>query len=148
MLFYDRMEQGMKKVGIMTILIGFCCMLVCAGCSAINSVTSIVLLDSQEEIVVEVGKFNYDDYKFSVNYSNGTKKEIVLTEDMISDYDKLKLYQVGKQTITIKYENFSYEMNITVQRTSLDDIVFEDKTVVYTGESVVMEIEGGGIHSF
>lgn len=117
-------------------------MLVCAGCSVIISVTSIVLLNTEDAIVVEVGKFNYDDYKFNVTYSNGTSKQITLAQDMIDDYDKLKLYQVGEQTITVKYENFSYDMKITVKRASLDDVEFNDKVVTYTGESVTMEVEG------
>lgn len=133
----------MKKTCIfMLFLISVSCTLIFAGCSMVNSVKSISFLDNGEEIVIEIGKFDYDNYKINVSYSDGKTEEITLTEDMVSAYDKLKFYQVGEQLINIKYYNCSCEIKICVQRKSLNELVFEDKMVVYTGNPVVMEVEG------
>lgn len=137
------MEILMKKNCLfVTLFMTICCLLVFAGCSAKATVKSICVVSDNETTIIELGKFNYDDYKIKVNYSNGESKEIVISEDMISMYDKLKFYQVGDQTITINYSNCSCDMKITVKRASLDDVVFEDKTVVYTGNPFVMEVSG------
>lgn len=132
----------MKKTFVfITFLISMCCMVVFAGCAFDNSVKSISF-SSGETVVVELGKFDYDDYKIKVSYSSGKEEEIDLTEDMISSYDKLKFYQIGEQTITITYKNCSCKMKIDVKRAGLDNVAFEDKTVVYNGQSFAMEVEG------
>lgn len=117
-------------------------MFVFAGCSFSDSVKSITVLGYNEAIVVEIGKFDYNNYKIAVNYANGSYEEVDLTEEMISSYDQLKFYQVGEQTINITYKNCSCEVKLNVQRIKLDNIIFEDKTVVYTGNSYTLEVEG------
>lgn len=133
----------MKKACLfLSMLINICCMFIFAGCSANSSIKSISFSDTGEAVVIELGKFNYDDYKININYSNGKSEEMTLTEDMISLNDKLKFYQVGDQTITITYKNFNCEMKFKVQRAKLNNIEFEDKTVVYNGNPYTMEVQG------
>lgn len=134
----------MKKTYLfITSLMSLCCILVFAGCSMDNSIKSINFLGGSEELVVEVGKFNYEDYKIAVNYSNGDVEQVALTEEMFSAYDKLKFYQIGKHTIEINYKNRSCELKINVQRVNLDDLVsFEDKEVVYNGKPYEINVEG------
>lgn len=133
----------MKKAGLfVTLLLSACCTFIFAGCSAKDRVSAVRLSGGNQSIVVEVGKFDFDDYKVVVSHASGAAEEIALTEDMISPQDRLKLYQVGKQTISIVYKNCSCQVQIIVERLNFDDISFDDKTVVYTGETFVMEVQG------
>lgn len=115
-----------KRWVIFTIFINVCLLLFLSSCRVSGSVKSISLKSDEEVISVETGKFNYSDYTLEVTYSNKIE-EVTLTEDMIKDYDKLKLYQVGSQTITITYQRVSCEVNVIVTRATLSDIVFESK---------------------
>lgn len=130
-----------KRWVIFTIFINVCLLLFLSSCRVSGSVKSISLKSDEEVISVETGKFNYSDYTLEVTYSNKIE-EVTLTEDMIKDYDKLKLYQVGSQTITITYQRVSCEVNVIVTRATLSDIVFESKTATYTGSAITMEVEG------
>ena len=134
----------MKKTNLLlTLFISVCCAFLFAGCTSGGSVKSINIANNDEAITVQLGQFNYDDYVVVVNYSNGKTEEISLTEDMVDTYEKLKFYQVGEQTIKITYKNRSCDMKVNVVRTSLNDIIhFNDKTVVYTGQPITMEVEG------
>lgn len=133
----------MKKPCLfITFLISVFCLFVFTGCSITNSVKSISLVGGEEVIVIDPGKFNYDDYKILVSYSNGNTEELALNEEMISAYEKLKFYQIGEQVVNISYRNRSCEMKIKVQRTNLDDLVLESKTVTYTGKPYTMQVQG------
>lgn len=131
-----------KSCVLMVLLINICCLFIFASCSTNNFVKSISFQNNNEIVTIEIGKFNYDDYKITANYSDGNKEEITLTEEMISAYDKLKFYKVGEQTIKITYKNCNCEIKINVQRANLDNLVFESKTVVYTGKPFTMEVQG------
>lgn len=133
----------MKKICLFTTLfICVLCTFAFVGCSMGKTVKSIEFIDNGEEIVIELGKFNYDDYKINVKYSNGKSEEVTLTEEMISTYDKLKFYQVGEQEINVIYKNKKCKISVTVKRSNLDGVVLESKTVVYTGKPFVMEVQG------
>lgn len=132
-----------KKNLFITVLIGICCLLLFACCAGDASVTSISVPGNEEAITVEMGQFNYDDYKIAVKYSNDETEEMALTEEMISVYERLKFYRVGEQIIKITYKNRSCDMKINVVRAKLDErIQLKDKTVVYTGQPVTLEVEG------
>lgn len=91
---------------------------------------------------IKVGEFPYENYSIKVSRSSGSDETLALTEEMFADGELLKLYQEGEQTLTIKYGGATCEIKVIIQRKSLDDLTFSDKTVVYTGEEIVMEIDG------
>lgn len=130
-----------KKCLFATIFLSICCAFIFAGCSFGNPVKSIGFLN-ENEIVIEIGKFDYNDYKILVTYTNGKTEELTLTEDMISTYEKLKFYQEGQQTVNIEYMGRSCKMQINVKRATLENIVLKNKTVTYSGEPYKMEVEG------
>lgn len=134
----------MKKTNLLlTLFISICCVFLLTGCTGGGWIKSISISNNDEAITVQLGQFNCEDYTVVVNYSDGRKEEISLTEDMIDTYERLKFYQVGEHTLKVTYKNRSCDMKVNVVRTSLDDILrFDDKTVVYTGQPVTLEVEG------
>lgn len=127
---------------ILLIMVGICCVLTFAGCTFSDSIKSISFSAGEQAVSVEIGKFNFEDYSITLAYKNGKTKDIPLEEDMISEYDKLKFYQVGLHTLTISYRNCKCEMKIDVKRNGLENLVFEDKKVTYDGKEHSLEVEG------
>lgn len=134
----------MKRTALSIIFfIGICCLFLFAGCAGNASVTSVSIKNNEDAIGVEMGQFNYGDYTVVVKYSDNTTEEVPLTEEMVPVYERLKFYRVGKQVVKVTYKNRSCEMLINVVRASLDKrIELKDKTAVYTGQPVALEVEG------
>ncbi len=98
---------------------------------------------AETPLEIKVGKFSYGEYTLSVTYDDGAKETIPLTEDMISETDKLKFYQEGKSEITIVYEGVDISIAINVSRNVFaDNVQLKDFTATYTGEPYVIEVEG------
>lgn len=132
-----------KTVLSIMFFIGICCVFLFAGCSGGAFIKSIDIANDDETINIELGKFNYDDYTIIVKYFNGKTEEISLTEDMISAYERLKFYQTGEQTVKITYKNRSCNIKINVVRASLSNLIeLKNKSAVYTGQPVIVEVEG------
>lgn len=105
----------------------------------IEKLTSIEV--SSNNNVVYIGNFNYKDYKLILSYDSGRTEEVELTEDMISDVDKLKLYTEGNQDIKITYKEKETIFNVNVKRNNFEGVVFDDVETVYTGQDVVMTVK-------
>ena len=90
-----------------------------------------------------MGRFSYDGYIVVITYDNGDTEELPLTEDMISETDKLKFYQEGNGEITITHEGVSTPVLISVSRNVFPDSVqLNGVSVIYTGEPITVEVEG------
>ena len=130
---------------LITLILIVCGMLFFVACKSNRVVQEIALNDYSAEtpLEIKVGKFSYSEYSLTVTYDNGESEIVPLTEEMISETDKLKFYQEGKSEITITYEDVSVSVAIQVQRNVFEDNVqLNDVNVTYTGEPYVIEVEG------
>ena len=134
-----------KKLIIAVIVIA--CLVVAAVTALMTFIkektqVTYTIAGSEQSIEIEPGEFPYGDYKLTVTHDSGAKEEVVLTEDMILEDEKIKLYRLGEQKITVTYKGASCEISVNVKYKSLDHITLSDKTVTYTGEPIVMSVEG------
>lgn len=97
---------------------------------------------SEQMVEIEPGEFPYGEYKLIVTYASGETEEIPLTEDMIPEEEKIKLYRRGKQKIAVFYNGAKCEISVNVKYKSLEHVQLKDKTVVYTGQPFSMVTEG------
>ncbi|MGN1060300.1 MAG: MBG domain-containing protein [Candidatus Coproplasma sp.] len=118
--------------------------LVWAACSQQDNVRSISVrgYDAENPPVVDMGNFDYGNYDLDVTYNTGKTEILTLTEDMVSESDKLKFYKDGSQTLSINLGGASCEFTVVVQRNSFSNLTLPDVTEVYTGKPVTVEISG------
>ena len=129
----------------MTIVLICCGMLLFAACKEERVAQSIALNEYSAETPLELGMgaFLYGKYTVTVTYDNGETETVALTEDMISEVDKLKFYYEGKNEITITYKGVSTPVSINVVRNEFsDNVQLNDVTKTYTGEAFTVEVEG------
>lgn len=134
-----------KKLIIAVIVIA--CLVVAAVTALMTFIkektqVTYTIAGSEQSIEIEPGEFPYGDYKLTVTHDSGATEEVSLTEDMILEDEKIKLYRLGEQKITVTYKGASCEISVNVKYKSLDHITLSDKTVTYTGEPIVMSVEG------
>lgn len=137
----------MKKLRLFMFLtlITILTLLALSGCKNEDSVESISFKDHDptSAIEIEVGNFDYNAYTVVVVYESGSTEEIALTEEMISEEDLFKLYQVGEHDIAINYGNKQYSFKVSVKRNSFKDLRFPENNVfVYNGEPHTVEVDG------
>ena len=85
-----------------------------AGCTSGNEVVGIKMTDT-ETISVYYGNFSSNGIKVDVQLRNGTTRTIDLTDDMISDVERLKFFKMGEQSIEVNYrEKFTTTMPVNV----------------------------------
>ena len=134
----------LKKLWLTMLLI--CCFLfIFAGCKNNRVEESISLkgYSADAPLKVGIGKFSCAGRTILVTYTNGETEEIPLTEDMMSETDKLKFYQGGKNEITITYKALTTSIQIEVLRNQFSDTVqLQDFTATYTGETFTVEVAG------
>lgn len=141
------MEEKMKKTRIIlicTVVIAIACMIF-AGCSKTEQISSIALKDNDPNSAIELqmGKFDYGAYTLVVNYDSGSVVEVALSEDMISELDRLKFYQPGDHTITISHGGKSCELKISVKRNTFGELCFPENNVfTYDGSEHKVEVVG------
>lgn len=137
----------MKKTRIIlicTLAIAIACVIL-AGCSKTEKITSIALkdYDAESAIEIQIGKFDYSAHTLVVNYDSGSVVEVALSEDMISELDRLKFYQPGDHTITISHGGKSCEFKISVKRNTFGEISFPENNVfTYDGSEHKVEVMG------
>jgi hypothetical protein len=141
------MEEKMKKTGIIlicTVALAFACVIF-AGCSRTEKISSIGIKgqNADDAIEFQIGNFDYEAYTLVVNYDSGSVVEVALSEDMISELDRLKFYQPGDHTITVSHGGTSCELKISVKRNTFGELRFPENTVfTYDGSEHKVEIEG------
>lgn len=137
----------MKKARILFIsalIAVFACILL-VGCSKTEKISSVELKDTNQDTVIEtqIGRFDFDAYTLVVSYDSGSTKEVTLTEDMISELDRLKLYQAGEHVITVSYGGKTCEVKISVKRNVFGSLNFPENNVfTYDGKEHTVELEG------
>lgn len=137
--------MNIKKIFIAAFLVCCCLFLITAGCNKTNGISSIALKDYSDQAPVEiaVGGFCFSNYVVIVTHDNGKVTEIPLTEDMISETDKLKFYQEGEQEVGVNYMGASTTIKVNVVRKQFaSDVTFSDLTVTYTGEVFSIQVQG------
>ena len=75
-----------------------------SGCDAGAEITGIHMTNP-ETISVYYGNFSYEGIGVTVDFRNGSTKDIALTEDMISEVEKLKFFQVGDQKVEVVFRS-------------------------------------------
>ena len=129
----------------LTIILICCTALFFVACQEERLATSISLNEYTAENPLEftMGNFAYDNYTVTLTYDDGETEELALTEEMISETDKLKFYQEGKNTITISYNGAETSIVINVLRNKFsDNIVLNDFTATYNGTPYTVEVVG------
>lgn len=110
-----------------------------------DKISSISLKDHDSSSVIEValGDFDCDQYTVVVSYESGSTEEIALTEDMITETDLFKLYQIGDHEITICYGNQEYRFQVSVKRATFGALSFPENNVfTYDGKAHTVEVDG------
>ncbi len=70
-------------------------------------------------------------------------KEIALEKDMLTSDSLLAFYKEGKEEITVTYQNITKKVEINVVRRTFDSSVnLSDKTYEYTGEPIIVTVDG------
>ena len=134
----------LKKLWITMILIA-CSLLCFAACKEDRVAQSISLNGYSAETPLEfkMGAGSFNGYTVTVTYDNGDTEEVALTEDMISETDKLKFYHEGESEISITYQGISVPVAIKVSRNVFPDSVqLNDFTKEYDGKVYTVEVEG------
>ncbi len=99
-----------------------CAIFALSACKNISAIQSIEI-KGDEEIVVPMGEFSYEDKTVIINYANGTTEEIALSEDMIPEIERLKFFKYGDQEVKVVYDNrYATTMKIKVVRKTFEDI--------------------------
>lgn len=104
----------MKKGKITTIATGLALStsMLFAGCLGGEATITGHYFDGKEENYLVYDNFSYENLKLKLKMSDGTTKEITITEDMIEELPDLSTK--GEKVLKIKYEGRIYEMNFTV----------------------------------
>ena len=93
-------------------------LLILVGCKKEDVISHVALKDNDQNTAIElaVGEFDCSAYTLVVTYESGNTEEIPVTEDMIPDTDKVKLYQIGDHDITVSYGEYEYTFKVSVKR--------------------------------
>ena len=137
----------MKKLRLFMFLalITMLTLLALSGCKKEDGVASISFKDHDPTtaIEMEVGDFDYNAYTVVVVYKSGTTEEIPLTEEMVTETDLFKLYQVGEHDIAVNYGGSQYTFKVSVKRNSFGELTFPENNVfTYNGEAHTVEVDG------
>lgn len=128
----------MKKIRLIFTLVLIACFALFAGCKDTpvnpNPDPDNVDWDSKEVLDVspvqetfnkeyEYDEFTLDLLKIHIEYTDGTTRDISITEEMLSDEDLAKLTRIGKPRIEVVYnDEFSFKAVVTlVDSSRLDE---------------------------
>ena len=76
--------------------------------------------------------YEYDEFELSmlkihIEYTDGTSRDIPVTEDMLDESDLKKLKNIGKPRITIYYDAFDFQINVRlIDSSRLDEDLNKD----------------------
>lgn len=113
----------------------------CVGCEKGKFVQSIEFATNQTVNIYEDG-FRFSDYTVSVNYTDGTSRDIPLTEDMISPSEQVKLHKCGEWTVEINYLGLTTSFNVKVSKAVIEDFfILKDTVITYNGKPQVFRID-------
>lgn len=133
-----------NKVWITIILI-CCSIFFFSACAEDRIATSISINGYLAENPLEftIGDFSFSDYTVSVTYEDGETENIALADTMISETDKLKFYQEGRNTITVTYKGAETSVEINVLRNKFpENVKLKELNTTYTGKTFTVEVVG------
>ena len=113
----------MKKRARLTSLasLAICSLAFLSGCAGGAEIAGI-RMSNPEVVNIAYGIFSYDNINVTVEFKNGSTKEIPLTEDMISEVERLKFFKIGKQDIQVVFRNrYSTIMPVSVNLNTFKD---------------------------
>lgn len=92
-------------------------------------------MSNPNEIVVPYGSFSYENVNVTVNYKDGSTKEIPLEESMISEVERLKFFKMGKHDVEVNLrKRYTTKMPINVVLNKFkDSYALEGYECVYDG---------------
>ena len=82
------------------------------SCSGASDIVGIHMSDP-DTIEVGYGNFSYEGINVSVDFRDGSNKEIPLVEDMVPVVERLKFFKVGEHEVKVVYRN-RYETNMPI----------------------------------
>ena len=115
--------------------------MISSSCFASSGIAGI-RVDSEEAIKVYYGNFDYEGINVTVDYKDGSHEIVPLTEDMISNVEKLKFFKIGAQDIEVVYrQRYKTTMSVEVLLNQFkDSYALVGYTCVYDGEPHAVNI--------
>ena len=83
-------------------LLGFVLVGVASGCSASSDIVGIHMTDPETHSIY-YGNFSYEGISVTVDFRDGSFKEIPLEEEMISEIERLKFFKMGPQEVEVVF---------------------------------------------
>lgn len=117
---------------ILIILLAIVC-LGLVGCLEGKFVQTIEFTPNQTVKICEDG-FVFSKYTITVHYTDGTSREIPITDEMISPTEQVKLHKQGEWTVEVNYLGFTTTFDVTVTKSVIEDF--------FTLEDVVLDYDG------
>ena len=97
---------------LVVLLLGM--LFILGGCRSSSYITGI-RMSNPETVSVFYGNFSYEGVSVTVDFSDGSNKEIPLEEEMIPEVERLKFFKMGEHQIQVVYRNkFTTTMPINV----------------------------------
>ena len=104
------------------LLVALFAALLLVSCNKVVVVTGVHMKDDTVYEMV-AGEFSYDGKILVVEYANGEKNEVALTEAMIPEAERLKFFKMGEQEVKVVYgDRFVTSFKIKVERHKFEDI--------------------------
>lgn len=114
-----KMNKNVKSffIVVLFVIIGF----ILAACNDNGlTVMDVSFDESVIESSYEISDFNIEEYFLTVSFSDGSIKQIDITESMISLSDLTKLSSSGTHTIEIMYQGFKISITINLSESTTD----------------------------
>lgn len=93
-----------KLTFISALFIAFGSIFFVSSCNGANEITGIHM-SSEETVIVPYGNFSYEGINVTVDFKNGSSKEIPLVEDMISVVERFKFFKIGEQKVEVTFRS-------------------------------------------
>ena len=85
-------------------LLGFVLVGMATGCSASSDIVGIHMTDPETHSIY-YGNFSYEGISVTVDFRDGSFKEIPLEEEMISEIERLKFFKMGPQEVEVVFRH-------------------------------------------
>lgn len=112
------LKTKIKKLFLLISLV-FICLVVSSCDEETKTLVKISAELESSEVILE--EFNYSDIMVKLIYDDYSVEKIELSKEMLNESDLSKLSTVGTHNITIKYQEFSTVLNITIIDKAMDE---------------------------
>lgn len=123
-----------KTTFLKSLLLALSAVFFVSGCKGTAGIEGI-RMSNPNEIVVPYGSFSYENVNVTVDYKDGSTKEIPLEEEMISEVERLKFFKMGKHDVEVNLrKRFTTKMPINVVLNKFkDSYALDGYECVYDG---------------